>query len=410
MNSCNKILTIAVVLLFSSTLTNIIVAAGGFRSIHQYDNKYVIVISASSEYEYGFKEGTIFHKEYKSFLRLSRILLWNAFNIKKKIAERHILYLKKYYPSFLERLKGISDATGINLIDILTMEVLNSHLFHRINENGCTLTGASSRITRDNKTYISWNVDLNYIYKILFSRYVKSPPFIICNISGKYSYAKISSLPSIFGFGLLNEKGIAFVTSSVKTNEKGEGLTSLELNNLAMESCATLDDVENLYRESSRESGLPSLNNAFGTTCNTNSMWADRNGNIMVIEYTHNRIAVKRGLLLAETNHYQFLDENNLDTLYIKDSKERLERAYNLLNQYNGSIDLYFYQNILTSDFKGGILKNFPDPMDICRFGPTFGTVASIIIIPDEYAAYYSPGHPCIVGFKYIDLSKYLEK
>lgn len=369
----------------------------------------VIYISASSDYEYGLKEGSALRPYYIGLIN------WAKRFFSKTIEEKHLLHhvevLEQCYPSFLNRLRGISDALGVNVMDLIKLELLFSSLASGI--GGCTISGVSPKVTRDNQTYLSLNVDVNYLGKILLSRYIRPPPFVICDIAGKYKYVKLGLIPSaIFGFGFLNEKGLAYAGATVRTTERGDGLTSLELNNLAMESCATVEEVENIYRESERESGsIVNPTTLFGVLSSLNTLWADSKGDIMVIEYTHNRIVTKKSLLLAETNHYQFLDESNgLTTkgFFLRGSIARLERAYELLNEYNGSIDVNFYKNIFTCDHRKGLRKNRPDSWDICRHALLYGTVCSIIIIPNRYGLYYCPGHPCRVGFRYLDFSKEL--
>ena len=93
---------------------------------------------------------------------------------------------------------------------------------------------------------------------------------------------------------------------------------------------------------------------------------------------------------------------------FLRGSIARLKRAYELLNKYNGSIDVNFYKYIFTCDHGNGLRKNRPDSWDICRHALLYGTVCSIIIIPNRYGLYYCPGHPCRVGFRYLDFSKEL--
>lgn len=378
----------------------------------------VVEIKAKTDFEYGLKEGKFLKEYYGDGIKA----LYNAWKEKvvtmEKEAKQHVKTLQKYYPSFLERLQGLSDALCIPLLHLVALDLMFPSIFMK--KDACTSAAIAAAATKDNQTYISWNIDVNYLYKIIFSRYLSPPPLIICNITGKYKYVKFGILPSIFGFGFLNEKGLAYAAAMVEVNDTGEGLTSLELNNLAMETCSSVDEVKELYGNAERRSGIKKLDTAFGLTSNMNTLWVDEK-EAMLIEYTHNYFAFKKGILLAETNHHQLLDANltgapkNDGTFMNTSSFVRLKRAYELLNEYNGSIDIDFLMKVFTVDHKKGYMENKRDLWDICRHSlntPHFpwdllsyfyGTACVVIIQPREYVAYYCPGHPCWMPFKKLD-------
>ena len=382
------------------------------------NNIPIIHIKANSPYEYGLKRGRFLMRYYREPILKLYTLYRNFLDIFHTEAEKHVEILEDLYPSFLERLKGLSNSTGIPLIDLISFDLMFPSFL--MGKEACTATAVSPKVTKNNQSFISWNVDLLYIYKIVVSRYFRSPPVIICNISGTYKYAEFGFLPSLFGFALINEKGLAYAGTQVTVNDSGEGLTSLELNHLAMETCADVDEVESLYRNMERQSGVKKLNNVFGMTCNMNTLWVDSNDEVLLIEYTHNYFASKRADMIAETNHHQVLDPNlsgaPKNDSYLGSTYLRLERAYELLNQYNGSIDIDFYKNVFTTDHKGGFIEGKPDLGDICRHTlntPNFpwdflkymyGTACVVIIQPANFSAYYCPGHPCWMPFVLLDL------
>ena len=362
-------------------------------------------IYGSSDYNYGYNEGLALKIKYKCLISFAKAFFKNKLEYNKPIALNHIKTLEKSYPSFLQRIKGKSDALNINLQELVNIDML--YLSMLLKDGGCTDTAVSSAASKNNQSYLSWNVDTKYWYKIFFSRYFRPPPVVICDIEGKNKYVKLSILSSIFGFGLVNEHGLSYVATAVFSNETAEGLSSLELNNIAMETCSTIDEVANLYRSSNRSSGMIDLQNLYGLTSNLNTLWSDMSGEVMLIEYNHSNIFIKKDVLLAETNHYQFLGNKNEGDL---DSNLRLNRAYELLEKYNGSIDIKFFKNVLTCDHGGGLKKDKPDNHDICKhnFKQRFGTICSIIIVPKKLVGYYCPGNPCMVRFRYLDFSEVL--
>jgi len=381
------------------------------------ENIPIVQIKADSPYEYGLKKGQFLMKYYRKPIFMLYTLYRNFLSTLHTKAERHIKILEDLYPSFLERLEGLSKSTGIPLIDLVSFDLIFPGFL--MGKEACTATAVSPRVTKNNQLFISWNVDLLYIYKIVVSRYFKPPPVIICNMSGTYKYVEFGFLPFLFGFALLNEKGLAYAGTQVTVNDTGEGLTSLELNHLAMETCANVDEVEYLYQNTERQSGIKKLNNVFGMTSNMNTLWADSEGNILLIEYTHNYFASKRAEMIAETNHHQVLDPNLTgapkNDSYLGSTYLRLRRAYELLNQYNGSIDIDFYKNVFTADHKSGFIEDKPDIGDICRhtlntpnfpwdfFKYMYGTACVVIIQPANFSAYYCPGHPCWMPFVLLD-------
>jgi predicted choloylglycine hydrolase len=384
------------------------------------ENIPIVHIKAKSYYEYGLKKGVFLKKYYGKCIKfLYRV--YQSFLTRLHVdAQRHIRILEKEYPSFLERIRGLSKAIGIPLLDIISFDLIFPGFF--MGKEACTATVVSSNVTEDNQTFISWNVDLLYPYKVIVSRYFRPPPVIICNITGTYKYIEFGVIPFLFGFALLNENGLAYAGTQVSVTDIGEGLTSLELNHLAMERCATVDEVEYLYKNAERQSGMKKLDTVFGMTSNMNTLWMDAKGNALLIEYTHNYFASKRADVIAETNHHQLLDPNLTGSpkndSYLGSTYLRLKRAYELLDQYNGSIDIDFYKKIFTSDHGKGFVENKPDLGDICRHTlntPNFpwdfikyayGTACVVIIQPREYSAYYCPGHPCWVPFKLLDFKE----
>lgn len=358
------------------------------------------VIKAKSHYELGYKQGEMFRSYYEMLFLLCGAIFGGIIN--ESAIRSHIDILKSKYPEFLERLRGLCDALNYNLSKALGFSLVLPSI-----RAGCTITAVNGNVTKNGKRYLSWNLDLPYPYKILFSRYLRPPPIVICEVEGSYRYVEVSSVPSIFGFGLLNEKGLACVYATVISNDFGEGLTPLELNHLAMERCKSIDEVRNIYENNERESGRVSVHTSFGLTANLNSLWSDFSGRQMLVEYNHSKVIFIYDDILAEANHYQYLCEDYFFSRCMLGSKLRLERAYQLLRDNVGEIDDEFYTDILTRDH-GNLLK-IGDSCDICRHGLTLGTVCCVIIKPDSYEMLYSPGHPCRFGFRLIDLSKVVE-
>ena len=206
---------------------------------------------------------------------------------------------------------------------------------------GCTTLVAVPPATKDGEIYLLWNFDILRPAKVIFDRF----RFFVAN-SGGYNYVAWG-IPGWLHIGMMNEKGLCFVGNAVGMKDgDGKGATILEIIQRALSSCSTVDEVSQLYSESTRLV-LPGYSAAI--FANLNSMWADEQGNAVTIEYSKNHIAV-RGIgesgVMVETNHHQYLDRKvsggagPVGQNAIAGSYGRLGRAWELAKEYAGKFDL----------------------------------------------------------------------
>ena len=380
-------------------------------------------IKASSNYDFGRKLGDMFGKVYRELMTTR----WGNFERLKTDemqffaqAKRHAKMLEEYYPEFLERMQGISDTTGIDLLELLAFEIFMPTI-----EAGCTTCAAAPPATSDEKTYLGWNYDLLYPTKLMMTL----PLFILVDIEGYNRYITFGEPCLFLGAGVLNEKGLSMVLNIVDTEELGDGLTFRELNNLAMERCSTVEEVVELLRS------LPKLCSMMIFNCN--SLWGDAQGGIVSIEYTHDRFVANYGEngILASANNYQWLDWREVGGCGptgkegFESSWLRLERMWELLREDYGSIDEGSIERFL-SDHKNGpkvtvagteigghssICCHSYDMYEGWHGGtPNViyyllggeGTCASLIISPIDLVIWYCPGHPCRTPYAPIYFAK----
>lgn len=307
-------------------------------------------ITAKDEYGYGYVAG-------KSRERLYRAALVRAAaGLRKKgvdgagftsKARRHLAVLEERYPAQLERIEGLSRATGIEREELSCGSLALSSL----PGIGCTNFTAVPPATSDGNAYVSWNLDLSPFFRLLVGRM----PLYIRDVAGSKPYVCMG-LPILFGVGVMNGDGLSACVNSVGAMDDGEGLTFFELNNLAMETQSSVDGAVSVWNENPREV-VPGL--AVAIIMNSNSIFADMNGEAAVIEHSHNHMAVEKaaehGGVLASANHHQFLDRSlsggadpDIEPL-IAGSFARLDRMWELLETFRGSIDPHTAR-IITTD------------------------------------------------------------
>ncbi len=307
-------------------------------------------IRCRDEFGFGFKAGRQAERIYRFFLKHVTRLMGSRHRRPDEVrrrAARHLKVLSERYPAQLDRIRGLSRALGIDDLDLVCASLFASSL----PGTGCTNFAAVPPATRDGKVYVSWNFDLSPLFRLLLGRI----PLYVRDIPDTKPYVCMG-LPVLFGIGVMNGDGLCSCVNSVGAMDGGEGLTFFELNNLAMETCSTVEEAVEVWRHNPREV-VPGL--AAAIIMNANSILADASGNAVVIEHSHNFMAVERasdhGGVLASANHHQFLDRalsggaDPRKEPLIAGSFARLARMWELLEMFRGSIDLNVIR-IITTD------------------------------------------------------------
>lgn len=383
-------------------------------------------ITSRDEIGFGYAAGRHHEPLYRA--ALSRAAAWlnktGAYPARtRERARRHLAILSNYYPRQLERLEGLARALGTDVVEVATASLALSSL----PGTGCANFAAVPPATSDGKVYASWNLDLSPLFRLLLGRM----PLYVRDIAGSKPYVCMG-LPVLFGIGVMNGDGLCSCVNSVGCEDGGEGLTFFELNNLAMETCSTVDGAVEVWRNNPREV-LPGL--AIAIIMNANSIFADMNGEAVVIEHSHHHMAVENasghGGVLASANHHQFLDRSlsggadpEKEPL-IAGSYARLARMWELLEILRGRIDRRTARIIARDHgLNYSTLQEFglhPDPYGervddatICSHPWNFfrhlrrlelvealvemnvaRTLNSIIMDPGRCTIYITPGNPC---------------
>ncbi|MBU1945009.1 MAG: C45 family peptidase [Actinobacteria bacterium] len=322
----------------------------------------------------------------------------------------------------LAELEGFAATLGLDTHDALCARVAAESCARL----ACTNFGAVGPATADGEPMVSWNFDVPPVFRLFMGRF----PLFVRHLEGTNPYVCFG-VPALFGIGIMNAAGLCCVVNAVPMTDAGDGLSPFELNNTAMETCATVDGAEEVFNRGPR--GVISAL-ASGVLMNWNTIWTDAAGSLSVFEYSHSHFHRRRAGdegIMASTNHHQFLDSalsgcpdpTVLDWLH--GSRSRLARMWALLRGFHGRIDPAHAKMIVSdhvpdystlSDF--GIRREWweekLDDCTICAHAWNFRkhlreghpgkaleeaevswTVYSLHVQPANMTVWLTDGHPC---------------
>jgi len=330
--------------------------------------------------------------------------------------------LSETAPETISSFEGLSRSIAESRDDLLsTSAILESLILP-----ACTNFGAIPPATTNGNIILSWNLDASHFLKLSMSKF----PLYIRDLRGSIPYLCLGA-PILYGIGMMNAEGLCCVVNACGLTDEGEGLSAIELNNIAMERCASVGDAAEIYRQNLRKA-VRSM--TLGMLMNFNTIWLDTKGGLSAFEYSHNHFheekAGERGTM-ASANHHQFLDRSltgshdpNTQDL-IAGSYSRLARMWNLLEENYGKIDMLTAKRITSDHIPDySTLKNFgierewwqemPDDSTICahawnlkrhllkgEIGKAFlelsysMTIFSFQLEPLRYKLWFTNGHPC---------------
>jgi len=393
------------------------------RLFNDKSEESIVNIQASSPYEYGLKVGRRFRLMYKIIDFLADFV--KKIQVSKSDIKNQINDMEKNCPFFLDQLKGLSDSLNIKLERLIYLQ----NLFLSIFNHECTVTLATGKATKNNQTFLTFNVDtrigIGETISTILHRMFSLKCWIVRINTIRYKYA-FWGIPVIYEFAFLNEKGLGWGSPGTRLTEnqsryidEGPGISTMMLERLAIMTCKDVSEAAKLYKSIERASQKGQ--GWFHQYDSSSSCFCDKNGGILIIEHTHNYIKTifgnstditgERSDILWHANHHQWLDPNLTGSVYPKEypsSGLRAERAFELLNSSYGNITLETCMSI-TRDHGGGYDKNGKDSGDICRHPDKENnsvTAYSWIIQPKDLTVYWTYRSPCKSIFWKHDFSK----
>ena len=319
------------------------------------------------------------HRDY-ALDRLSRRFQATSEKLEHYVAQ-YRPFVQKYAHAFDEEVQGVAEGAGISIAEAYLLQVRAeiNHDFRASNE--CTTFAVLAEATANGVPLIGQNCDLPAFYSelVVVVECVPDhgPATLMLTPAGQISYVGI------------NDLGVGAFANFLTCDGWRAGFPRYMLSRLALASGTVQGAVElvrNVTRASSR-----------------NLILLDSHGSAVDFENTPTRDAVilpKDGLL-AHSNHYTaeaLLDEERLSGVELENSRVRLARMQELLQENHGKLNVAVMQDILRD--RG----NFPHCL--CQIpgdekvqspgdkGADIITFASVIAEPSEGNLWVAIGPP----------------
>jgi len=405
---CKKIITLTITILLICASTTIISSSRNLNISPK-------ILKNNNYYCYGFNSGKNNLIKYKL---IDLMVKFVKSNISESQVKNQIQYCSKYFPFFLDELKGLSDSLNIKLEKLIHIQLTLQKFFNKIISQECTVTLSTGNATKQNATFLTQNYDSNLKYfsnlvGLFLMRFFTFFPKVVRYNTIGYKYVYIG-IPVLYEIPIINEKGLGFVqpgTGLVDNKsmiDVGPGMSTYLLDRLTMMICKNVSEVADLWAEMTRSSGYNENWPHFWD--NSVPCWGDKKGGILAIEQTHNysifvfgnstNITCAPEGILWHANHHQWLDPNLTGTIFSEEDSSsalRAERARELLEDNYGKITIETCKSICR-DHGGGWDKNAKDSGDICRHPDSYSnsiTAFSWIIEPKNLTVYISHRCPC---------------
>jgi predicted choloylglycine hydrolase len=321
-----------------------------------------------NSYEIGLQLGAI----YKANGRDLSDVEVNQPTLKKQLA----IY-SKHYPSLLEEIRGISQASGINHEKLLYVSLAKDIDFQRRKYSAteaCTIFGVKTKqglIVGRNYDWVSQARDCFQIYKM--------------EISGRHNFFGVTDMNtwdqkhtsakhwSFAPEDAINDKGLFIGLTFAYNHKVGYGIGSTHFIRLIAETCETVDQAIKTFRKV--PASIPK-----------NFFIADAKGDMAVVEHTSKKLAIihpdKHGTLV-KTNHYLSPSLTKEDTIIKDNFATTTFLRYAEVSQYiNTHLDNFSAQHATR------ILRQTPYTYDD---GGQFKTIWSLVLnmTDKHYNIYY---------------------
>ncbi|MCU0660160.1 MAG: C45 family peptidase [Candidatus Pacebacteria bacterium] len=304
-----------------------------------------------------FAIGTQFGKIYKK----------NGFSvdwitINKTIYSQQLKIYKKYFPSFLDELRGIAIAGGYDL-DMLQYSFIGNSVEWMMSTNRYTATACSVfGLKKGTDLFVGRNYDWLPETEKVFCVYKTYNPknYAHISVSDMNIYKKRIALTdqSYLPVDALNEHGLYIGLTASINNDWAYGLSSMHMIKLVAETCKNVAEAVRLFKK------VP-LN------CAKNFFIADAQGNMVVVEHFSGlnlKIVKPKDDLLIQTNHYNDPEFSKQDKILLyRPTNTTFLRYYEILREVNLRKKTFKQKHILEILNKEGslLLQNTPTARSI---------------------------------------------
>lgn len=306
--------------------------------------------------------GEQFSESIKNSIEKRKIEIPNYDKYLEKSKE-YFAYTKTIFPNLIDETEAIANSANVDVFDYFFINNREAYDVaeqydkkEAVNFDHCTVAvsfGKDGVIVGHNE---DWSIDaLNELY--ILKAKIGDKSFIGLNYKG--GIAGLSA--SMNNYGL-----VQCINDLYQKNQFGVPKNYLAR---AILECKSLDDAENLIRNTKRASGF-------------NHVLAQGN-EVRNIEIAGDKMAVDKLISMpyVHTNHYTSPEMKSLEKFHTKSSESRYKRAKKLV------------RNDMELKDMGKLLSDREDiQFPICRADATIG---SVIAIPQKNEFWVSYGHPC---------------
>ena len=309
-----------------------------------------------SFYETGRQQGEIYKKNGADFKDVT---------IDPTVYKKQLDVYKKYYPEFLEKLKGIADAGGFDR-DKLNYAFISGGLLAYINNfdlnKACTIFG----IKNENGIFVGRNYDwipeIEKIFQVYRVVNPKRNAFIaISDMDVNYPKHKSPKYQMYDPDDAINDKGLFIGLTFAYADSYSYGITCTHMIELIAETCATVEDAINVFKK------VP--------LCYPKNFFiADKNGDMAVVEHTSKRFRVVRPKndILVKTNNYVDPELAKEDTTLIHLPQHNTFLRYDeVLQKLSATKEKFSFSDIIGVLGKKGsyVCQNHPGVRTIWSLG-----------------------------------------
>jgi len=330
-----------------------------------------VILAKGTHYQAGYQIGTQMKTQLQELIQQSKDHVSKSKDRKwediRGQAQLFLEFSKKYMPEYVDEIKGASDATGIDLVDLFSEmceEIYSKNYF-----KGCSDLIASGDVTVDGSVLAAHNNDT--------SPEIEKDAVVV--------HYRVDGEPEILavgygGLGLsvgFNSAGISLTGNELSMNDVKLGIPRLLLCRKILAQ-KTIADAINVALFQPRAS-------------NYNQVIADDNGEIYSIEGSATDYEAVYGAegYVVHTNHYVSprMRKYELDPYDIASSIVRYNRANRLMKNNKGKISVEMLKTFLED--------HVSRPQSICRHGNEVKTTFSVIINLTARTMLLAKGNPC---------------
>lgn len=302
-------------------------------------------------------------------------------SVVEEIALKYKPYIEKHAPFLAEEIEGMAEGAGITLGEAYLLQVRAELNHHFMPHNECTTFAIDSIGTANGSPLVGQNADLPEFYReigvVIEFKPNEGPAHLMLTPAGQISYIGI------------NDKGLGVFANYINCEGWRDGLPRYMFSRTALNTESVEEATEvltNVYRGSAR-----------------NVIMLDKNDGMVDLELAPTRVGKieSDSGYLAHSNHFispDLLDEERATGSKLENSKLRLSRMNQLLEQNYGNLSVEKMQEILRDR------ENYPNcicqiPGDESNQAPgektqDVITFASVIAEPSEGRLWIAIGPP----------------